>query len=170
MIYVCSLSDMSACVASSRATHVISLLPPEEMPDTPLGIVVDRHLRLAIDDITEPVPGHILPASEHVSSLIEFASSWNRQTPLLVHCYAGVSRSMAAALILLCLEADGREAEAARLLRRRAPHAHPNRRMIALADDLLRREGRLIAAREAMGPAELVFRAPLIELPARLPE
>jgi predicted protein tyrosine phosphatase len=124
---------------------------------------------LAIDDITEPAPGQILPSAEHISKLIGFASSWDRQTPLLVHCHAGVSRSMAAALILLCLDAEGREAEAARLLRSRAPHAHPNRRMIALADQLLQREGRLIAARESMGPAELLLQAPLIELPARLP-
>ena len=161
---------MSVCVGSCGATHVISLLPPQDMPSTPPGILAHRHLKLAIDDIMEPAPGQILPSAEHILELIEFASSWGRQTPLLVHCHAGVSRSMAAALILLCLDADGREAEAGQLLRSRAPHAHPNRRMIALADQLLRREGRLIAAREAMGPAELLLQAPLIELPARLPD
>ena len=42
-------------------------------------------------------------------------------------------------------------------MRKAAPHAWPNARMIALADEILGCEGRLIAAREAMGPAELTL-------------
>ncbi len=71
---------------------------------------------------------------------------------------------MAAALIALSLENDGREMEAARLLRAAAPHAQPNARMVALADRLLGRQGRLVAAKEAMGPATLVFEGPLVKL------
>ncbi len=57
--------------------------------------------------------------------------------------------------------------EAAEQLRRVAPHAYPNRRMVALADTLLACEGRLIEAREAMGPPRLplTFIGPLVELP-----
>jgi hypothetical protein len=64
--------------------------------------------------------------------------------------------------------------EAAEQLRRAAPHAYPNRRMIALADQLLQCDGRLIAAREAMGPprlplTRLSLSGPLVQLPL-LPE
>ena len=55
--------------------------------------------------------------------------------------------------------------EAAGQIRRAAPHAYPNRRMIALADGLLQCEGRLVEAREAMGPPRLTFAGPLVELP-----
>jgi predicted protein tyrosine phosphatase len=95
---------------------------------------------------------------------VAFLRSWPGDEPLLLHCYAGVSRSMAAALIALCLEHDGRELEAAQILRAAAPHAQPNARMVALADQILGRQGRLVAAKEAMGPATLVFEGPLVEL------
>jgi predicted protein tyrosine phosphatase len=81
---------------------------------------------------------------------------------------AGISRSTAAALIALALTAPGREELVARQLRRAAPHASPNRRIIALADRLLARDGRLIAARESMGAAEPLVAGPLVALPLDL--
>ena len=88
-----------------------------------------------------------------MAGLIAFVRAWpHEEAPLLIHCMAGISRSMAAALIALVTKAGGREMEAAGQIRRAAPHAYPNRRMIALADGLLACEGRLVEAREAMGP------------------
>ena len=81
-----------------------------------------------------------------------------------MHCYAGVSRSMAGGLIALTLDAEGREEETARVLREAAPHALPNARIIALADRILDRQGRLVAARDSMGPATPVTEGPLVEL------
>ncbi|HEX6114668.1 MAG TPA: protein-tyrosine phosphatase family protein, partial [Geminicoccaceae bacterium] len=110
--------------------------------------------------------GHILPADEHVGGLIDFVRAWQHdEAPLLIHCVAGISRSMAAALITLVIKAPGREVEAARHVRGAAPHAYPNRRMIAVADQLLGCEGRLVQAREAMGPANLLPFGPLVALP-----
>ncbi|MDX1425673.1 MAG: hypothetical protein R3322_21190, partial [Kiloniellales bacterium] len=93
---------------------------------------------------------------------------WQQSGPLVIHCYAGVSRSTAAALAVLCSYNEGREQDAAHLLRARAPHAFPNRRMIDLADDLLACGGRLRDAVAAMPQPD--FQAPLncIELPGRL--
>ena len=74
--------------------------------------------------------------------LIAFVRGWpHDEAPLLIHCMAGISRSMAAALIALVTKAGGRESEAAEQVRRAAPHAYPNRRMIALADQLLELRG-----------------------------
>jgi predicted protein tyrosine phosphatase len=97
--------------------------------------------------------------------LLDFFGSWSGATPLLVHCVAGVSRSTAAALIAFIHKHPGLESEAAQRLRKTAPHAHPNRRMIALADSMLGCDGRLIQARESMGPAVPVSSGPLIALP-----
>ncbi len=99
-----------------------------------------------------------------MGELIESLRATEPDARVLFHCIAGISRSTAAALIALTLDADGREQEAARQLRLAAPHAHPNRRIIALADEILRRDGRLIAAREAMGPGDFLSFAPLVEL------
>ena len=169
MIHVCSLADMPNCVAQLRPSHLVSLLTPDELPDTPQGLPPERHLRIGVSDIVEPLPGHILPDEGHIEALIAFADGWQRTTPLLVHCYAGVSRSMAAALILLALEAKGREAEVVALLADVAPHAWPNPRMIQIADRLLGRRGRLSAAVEAMTPRQFGALGPLVTLPARLP-
>ncbi len=153
MIYVCSLEDVSDQAAALGPAHLVSLVEPEHQPPTPPGVRPGRHLRVMIHDISEPLPGHILPEAHHVSALLEFLDGWHEASPLLLHCFAGISRSMAAALIALSRPAAGREHEAARLLRAAAPYAQPNRRIVALADRLLRRGGRLSAALSVMGPA-----------------
>jgi predicted protein tyrosine phosphatase len=63
------------------------------------------------------------------------------------------------------LNEPGREADIARMLRARAPHAQPNPRLVALADDILGREGRMVDAVDAMGPARVVFEGVLFSLP-----
>ena len=159
--------------ARLRPGHLVSLVAPHEQPATPAGIAGARHLRLAVDDISEPVAHYTLPDEDHVRLLIGFLRTWQddcrRSGPILIHCVAGISRSTAAALIALALAADGREDVAAQRLRRAAPHASPNRRIVALADRLLGRGGRLIEAREAMGPAESLLAGPLVTLPLELP-
>jgi predicted protein tyrosine phosphatase len=166
MIYVCSLLEMREHVRALGPSHLISLVAPIEQPPTPPGIAAGCHLRLGINDISQPLDGAILPEREHVASLVDFVRAWRHDdAPILVHCVAGISRSMAAALIALVVKANGREAEAAHRLRAAAPHALPNQRMIDLADDLLGCEGRLMTARDAMGAAQLALHGPLVRLP-----
>jgi len=165
-IYVCNLIEMPGHAETLGVRHLVSLVAPNEQPPTPTPIAGDRHHRVEIHDISEPLDGHILPAAEHVSGLIDFVRAWpHDEAPILIHCVAGISRSMAAALITLVIKAPGRELEAARHVRSAAPHAYPNRRMIAVADQMLGCDGRLIDAREAMGPADLLALAPLVHLP-----
>jgi predicted protein tyrosine phosphatase len=104
---------------------------------------------------------------DHIEGLLTFSRTWTREAPLLVHCWAGISRSTAAAYILLCdMRGPGYEAEIARELRELAPHAQPNRLMIRHADQLLAREGRMIAAVESMGEARIVWETEVVELNA----
>jgi predicted protein tyrosine phosphatase len=166
MIYVCNLLEMAEHAEALRVSHLVSLVAPGEQPATPACIASGRHHRVGVHDISEPLDGHILPMAEHVAGLIEFVRAWRSdEAPLLIHCVAGISRSMAAALITLVVKAPGRELEAARQVRSAAPHAYPNRRMIELADELLGCEGRLVAARATMGPADLLPFGPLVVLP-----
>jgi predicted protein tyrosine phosphatase len=163
-IYVCCLDEMPLHVTTLRPSHLVSVVAPNDMPPTPAQIGPERHLRLACDDIIEPTPGYVSPDIEHVEQLIRFARRWDRSAPMLIHCLAGVSRSTAAALTVCAVHTEGQEAEMARRLRAAAPHAHPNRRIVALADALLRRQGRLVAAVETMGMPAPVMAGPLIEL------
>jgi predicted protein tyrosine phosphatase len=166
MIYVCGIAEMPDHVSDLGACRLLSLVSPAEQPPRPATIAAEHHHRVQIHDITEPLEGHVLPEAAHVVGLIDFVAAWPANDgPLLIHCIAGVSRSTAAALITLVIKSDGREGEAARHLRQAAAHAWPNRRMIALADDLLGCDGALVAAREAMGPADIAFPTPLARIP-----
>lgn len=162
MIYVCSLREMPAHVRALRPHRVVSLMAPAEQPPTPPGFPAAHHLRIEIDDVCAPCEGAIVPCARHVSQLLDRLEGWTGAPPVLVHCVAGVSRSMAAAMIAAASRAPERELELALRLRRAAPHAQPNRLMIALGDALLGCDGRLVAAVAAMGAAVPVEQAPLV--------
>src|SRR5262249_58155233 len=103
------------------------------------------HVGLAMKDIGEPEPGLVLPCESHVLDLIRFALAWDRKAPLLIHCWAGISRSTAAAFITLCtLNPNASELQVARTLRNASPTAYPNRLLVALADEALSRNDRML--------------------------
>jgi predicted protein tyrosine phosphatase len=170
-ILITPFSAVGAAVRRHRPSHIVTLLDPQTAAPTPPGIAPSHHLRLGIDDISEPIEGSIAPTSDHVANILSFAQGWGRSAPLLVHCWAGISRSTAAAYIMLCdLHGPGHEDAIARALRGRAAHAQPNKLMIRHADMLLNREGRMIAAVEAMGPGRIVWEGEVVKLPLTLAE
>jgi len=151
-----------------RPSHLVTVMI-EPFVITPEAIQADRHLRIAVHDVVEAAEGTVAPHQDHIAEMLAFAKGWDRTAPLLVHCWAGISRSTAAAYILLCdLHGSGHEAKIARALRASAPHAQPNRLMIQHADQLLSREGRMIAAVEAMGEARPCWQGEVVELPLDL--
>jgi predicted protein tyrosine phosphatase len=153
MILVTSLADLPRALEAHRPSHAISLLGPEYMIDTPAPLTPERHLRVSVHDIPQPAPGMIAPSEEHVRDIVTFVDSWDASAPMLVHCFAGISRSTAAAFIGLChLNPRGAEMRIARAIRAAAPHAHPNPRLVALADTYLGRKGEMIEAINRMGP------------------
>jgi predicted protein tyrosine phosphatase len=140
-LIVCSLVAAPEVIAARRPSHVISLLSPDLMAGLDHGMPEANHLRLTVDDIAQAEPGLIAPDEAMVAGLLGFARGWDAQSPRVVHCLAGVSRSTAAALAIVCdRNPHMSERELAKMLRRRAPHAFPNRRIVALADHLLGRE------------------------------
>jgi predicted protein tyrosine phosphatase len=163
------LSLVETTVAGARVSHLVTLINGEMPITTPPGIGPDRHLRLAMNDICEPQDGLVLPCETHVDDLIRFALDWDRKAPLLIHCWAGISRSTAAAFISLCALNPGCEELAlAQALRRASPTAYPNRRLVALADLALGRNGRMSQAVERIGRGQLADEADVFALPALL--
>jgi predicted protein tyrosine phosphatase len=169
-VLIAPFSAIEETVRRHRPSHLLTLMVEPPVP-TPATIQPGRHLRLSVHDIIEPVEGSVAPAESHIADMLAFAKSWDRTAPFLVHCWAGISRSTAAAYIVLCdLHGPGHEDVIARGLRFHAPHAQPNRLMIRHADVLLGREGRMISAVEAMGEARPVWEAEVVELPLSLDE
>jgi predicted protein tyrosine phosphatase len=151
-IQVCSLARLQATVTLTRASHVLTLINEQTPVPRPREIGPDNHLFLGMSDIIEPLDGHIEPAEAHVNRLLTFVRGWSMDNPMVVHCYAGVSRSTAAALIsVAALRPDRPEKEIADLIRERSPTATPNLRLIAIADKALGRSGRLFHAAESIG-------------------
>jgi predicted protein tyrosine phosphatase len=167
-IHVCPLSRVEDVVRVTGARSLVSLLSTGTELKRPLAIAEAHHLHIAMSDIVEPTEGYILPSNHHVSDLVAFAKRWDRQAPLVVHCYAGVSRSTAAAFIAVCaLESDQAETDVAQRLRRASPTATPNRKLVALADDYLGRGGRMVDAIAAIGTGVACFEGAEFELPLR---
>jgi predicted protein tyrosine phosphatase len=151
-ILVTPLSALEDAMESHHPSHIVSLLSPEHMISTPKGFSPERHLKLGVNDITDPRAGDAPPARQHIDRLLDFSRGWDQQAPMLIHCWAGISRSMASAFTVLCdrLGAD-REVEIAMAMRRRAPHANPNRLLVSHADEALQRGGRMLTALKVMG-------------------
>jgi predicted protein tyrosine phosphatase len=168
-IHVCPLSAVPHVVAGCNASHLVTCLQDEVVVETPALIKPELHVRLHVDDISQPIAGYIAPREEHVAKLIDFAHAWGGQGPMVIHCWAGISRSTAAALISLCaLNPAASEALIASRLREASPTAYPNRLMIRLADEALRRNGRLIDAVELIGRGVVAGEARPFSLPADL--
>jgi predicted protein tyrosine phosphatase len=72
---------------------------------------------------------------------------------MVVHCYAGISRSTAGAFVAACaLNPDRDEQRIAWDIRRASRTAQPNARIVSIADRLLKRDGRMVRAVETIGP------------------
>ena len=166
MLYVCPLSQIDDAVARHAPSHMLTLVGPTVDVATPPSIEADKHLRITLHDIAAPKDGHITPEADHVQQVIDFVQAWNAGGPLLIHCWAGISRSTAAAFITLCMMEDQTpEEELAARLRAAAPFCLPNTLLVAHADRLLGRNGRMSEAIELLDDIEPVMEGELFAVP-----
>jgi predicted protein tyrosine phosphatase len=151
-LHVCSLSKLDTVASAIRPNRVVSLVRLDPMVATPDGIAPEHHLRLSFHDITTPQAGMVPPTEKHVIELLAFARDWDRRAPMLIHCFAGISRSTAAAFIVACaLQPATEEERIADALRAASSSATPNARLVAIADSALGRYGRMVAAVRRIG-------------------
>ncbi len=170
-LYICPLDAIDHVVEQTRPGHMISLVNDEIMREllTPPCVPRERHLRLTMNDITEPRDGHVAPSAEHVAALVDFVMSWDRGAPVLVNCLAGISRSTAAAFTIVCaLNPETDEHRIARLLRESSPTAQPNPRLVSFADEALGREGRMVEAAAAIAASAALEPARPFAMPVRV--
>lgn len=147
LIEVCGRDEAGVILSSaekrSDVCFLISIGEPHDHPPAGYAYVSEK-LRLLFSD-TVDASG---PTENDVRQIIDAAQPLvNRSGRVLIHCQAGISRSSAAAVILYAiLLGEGNEAQAVSRVVTQRPIAHPNRRMIELADRLLGRDGNLIRA------------------------
>jgi predicted protein tyrosine phosphatase len=152
MIVVCSLRVAAEQVASIGATKAISILGPDTAHPAFQSVQGDNHLRLTFHDVAAASPGLTAPGAHDMMQLLHFLRQWDRNEPLLIHCWAGISRSTAAGFITTCLlQPERDEEELAWELRKASPSATPNPMLINLADEALGRDGKMRRAIAAIG-------------------
>jgi predicted protein tyrosine phosphatase len=158
MIHVCSLARLHDTVETTGARHVITLLKDISAVRRPAAIAEENHLHIDVDDISCPIDGYTHPCEEHIARLLRFVKGWDRATPIVIHCYAGISRSTASAYAAACaLNPEREEMAIAWELRRASRTATPNRLIVSLADRILGRDGRMVKAIETIGPGHAAY-------------
>ncbi|HXV29300.1 MAG TPA: tyrosine phosphatase family protein [Sinorhizobium sp.] len=168
-IVVSPLARIAEMAVRHGCREMLSLMARGQDFHRPAIIDGAKHLTIGVNDITFAGTGDLVaPQEEHVAQIIDFARRWDRTRPLLVHCWMGVSRSPAAALIAaLAVEPEQDDHELAKRLRCASPFATPNARLVEIGDRALQRQGRLVAAVKAIGRgADADGNAPFI-LPLR---
>src|SRR3954453_6971246 len=156
MIHVCSLAALPETVRATGASHILTVMANVGQVQRPASVLETNHLKVSMDDITEHIEGFVAPNDLHIEQVLNFVRAWNRTAPLVVHCYAGISRSTASAFAAACaLNPHRDEISIARQIRAASPIAQPNRLIVTLADKALARQGRMVRAVEAMGPGNL---------------
>ena len=154
-LHVCSLATVHETIAAAKAAHLITVINGQTMLDTPPGIEIHRHLKIACNDIAAPQEGLVHPEPQHIEEILRFARAWDHGGDLVVHCWAGISRSTAAAFITACaLNDEGLETRIAKAIRAASKTATPNTLMVSIADDLLNRRGRMVDAVRVIGTGE----------------
>ena len=158
MIIVCSLNDLNNVCESVKPRFVISVIDPGYAPETPKG--VEHHLKLGFDDIVKISPENKifrlntndipqkLPAENDINSIVEFTKNYKDDENIVIHCWCGVSRSMATATYLLCRNNTSTIEENIKYIREVAPHANPNKLMIKLFENKLNVKNEISSAFE----------------------
>jgi predicted protein tyrosine phosphatase len=148
-ITICGVVELGEH-STAGVTHVLSILGPNR-PDPPEFAEFAPHRRLVLrfHDVIEPLPDQIAPTRADVERLLDFGREVG-ETPdahLLVHCRAGVSRSTAAAtLIMMQANPDWPASAALEVVAALRPRAWPNLLMLEFGDALLGRNGEIVAA------------------------
>jgi predicted protein tyrosine phosphatase len=151
-VTICGIDELGLhCEAG--VTHVLSLLDPGWPEPDAFGIFdPHRRLELRFHDVIDANPGCIPPQRPDVEQLLSFGRDLANAKAghLLVHCHAGVSRSTAAATLIVAQACPDRPAEEAlQTVVRRRPRAWPNLRILELGDTLLGRRGEIVVAARA---------------------
>jgi predicted protein tyrosine phosphatase len=156
MIHVCSLAALPDTVRATGASHILTVMAKVDQVLRPESVLEANHLKVQIDDITEQMEGFVAPSDVHIEQVLNFVRGWDRKAPLVVHCYAGISRSTASAFAAACMLNPHRdEISIARQIRAASAIASPNRLIVSLADKALGREGRMLRALDEMGPGSM---------------
>lgn len=154
-ITICGVPELET-IDLQNFTHIISVWDPvwkdrenhEEQFRRKLAQTTQSHF-VYFDDIPTPMENRIEPNFQQIQEILDFAKSIESTSSVLIHCWAGISRSTAIAYAILCQVAGpDTETECLAYLRKIRPQAVPDSLIVTLAEIALGREGAMFAAYE----------------------
>jgi predicted protein tyrosine phosphatase len=151
-ITICGIDELIDH-STARVTHVLSILDPSTPEPTAFGDY-GEHARLELrfhDVIENRVAGYDSPQPHHIEKLLAFGQDLMKEPEgtahLLVHCHMGISRSTAAATLLLAeARPDWSGSQVMAEIAGVRSKAWPNLRMVEIGDEMLGRGGDLVRA------------------------
>lgn len=162
-IIICGLADIQNCVDKYSPDKMLTIINKNFSPETPQGMDKSRHIKMLIDDISEPRDGFILPEKHHAQELLDFTNDWDISKPLLVHCHMGISRSTATSLGVAAKYDPENIETIIEKLKEIAPHASPNKIMTQYYDEILGLNSRLFSSLAFFDP-EPIEESRVVEL------
>lgn len=155
---VCSIEKVPAMILFRGATHVLSLLrgPERNELKMPRAFNKENWLFLDMDDVVN-ADAECAPTKEQVAQILAWGRALPSDAKVVVHCYAGVSRSTAAALSIKVQQLGvDRIDEAVKWLVQVRPVCCPNPVITRFADELLGANGKLHEVAEAVANKHLI--------------
>jgi len=151
-ITICGIDELIDHSAA-QVTHVLSILDPSTPEPAAFGHYGEhRRLELRFHDVIEDrVAGYDSPQPHHIEKLLAFGQELLMEPEgtahLLVHCHMGISRSTAAAALLLAeARPDWSGTQVMAEIAGVRSKAWPNLRMVEIGDEMLGRNGELVRA------------------------
>lgn len=144
---ICGIGELHRFAGD--VSHILGILDPgTPQPDGYSHHPAARRHEFRFYDIVTAEAGKTLPGEREVAAVLEVGARLAAEPVqhLLVHCYAGVSRSTASAVMLMAQRNPGRESEIFATLAEIRPQAWPNSVMIGHADRQLGLGGALVEA------------------------
>ena len=96
-VTVCNIGQVPSMILFKGATHVVTMLRRPELRELkmPRAFNKDNWLFLDMDDVINETADEA-PQKEQVVQLLDWVKKLPTDAHLVIHCYAGVSRSTAA--------------------------------------------------------------------------
>lgn len=156
-IHVCGVPELERALRNPF-THVISIWDPEWLERGGVEVQLRKRLsgqtRLHIayfHDSSSEEPGRRAPVEDDLRSILTFAKDLQPEGSVLIHCWAGISRSTAIAYAILCQSTGpGHESDCIESVLAIRPQAFPNALIVELADRILERQGAMRQACEKL--------------------
>lgn len=152
---ICSVAELSR-LDLARFTHVISIWDPLATGQSTHERRIRRRFTNStrihfayFDDVVASLPNRQAASLEQIREILAFSAAFPPRASVLIHCWAGISRSTAVGYAILCQAAGpGMEKDCAVRLQQIRPRALPNLHIITLAELVLGRNGTMFAACE----------------------